>query len=143
MMLSIVFIGFSIALALLLFLVFKLHKITQHQARQIEEIEGRSQSGKDDLALLSASAVGVDERIAQIEQRLFANEEQLSEKCRHEQGDSSYHSAIRRAQSGASFQQLVDECNVSREEAGLIIRLYGSGEQLNGDDSYGENRVDL
>lgn len=142
-MLSIFFAGFSIALALLLYLVFNLHKIIQRQADQIKEIENRLQAAKGDFALLLSSAGGVDEKMAQIEQRVFVTEEQLSENCRQDQGGSSYHSAIRRAQSGASLQQLVDECGVSREEAGLIIRLYGSEERLSGDDDLGENRVDL
>ncbi|RLA23628.1 MAG: hypothetical protein DRQ61_03390 [Gammaproteobacteria bacterium] len=143
LMISILFAGFSLALALLLFLLFKLHKVTQFQAGQAELFNSRLDSKENDLAALTISAVGMDRKIELLEQRLSEVEEQLLEVSQHEQGDSSYHSAIRQAQDGASFDQLVDECNISREEADLIVRLYGSSDSGLVSEWSDKNRVDL
>jgi hypothetical protein len=132
-MTSILFVGFAIALAILLYLLLKLLSISQFQAQKIEATELQLESEENNLAALIISAKGMDEKIVLLEQRLLNAEEQLLEASERSQEDPSYHSAIRQAQSGASVQELVDECNISREEADLIIRLYGSDEVVSAD----------
>ncbi len=127
-MTSVLFVAISIVLAILLYLLLRLFSITQFQAKKIDSAELRLESEKNDLATLIVSADGMDEKILFLEQRLMRLEEKLSEIGKRGQRESSYHSAIRQAQSGVGFQKLVDDCNISREEADLIVRLYGSDE---------------
>lgn len=126
MIIQILFVFIVVALSLLLYLLFKVKKMTRDQAEKIEFIEGELASESAKLAILSSTATGVDGRALSIEQRLTKLEFELEKSEQHEQGDASYHSAIRQAQSGSDRDRLVKECNISREEADLIVRLYGS-----------------
>ncbi len=126
MIIQILFVFIVIALTLLLYLLFKVKKLAQDQVEKIELIESNLASERSKIALLSSASIGVDGRALSIESRLLELECALEKSESNEQGDASYHSAIRQAKSGSGRESLVKECNISREEADLIVRLYGS-----------------
>jgi hypothetical protein len=79
---------------------------------------------KDDLRALCAGAVGTDERLARLEnrgRRLVERQEQLELR---DQGDRQYAPAIRMVQKGASIDELVSVCGISRGEAELISMMH-------------------
>jgi hypothetical protein len=120
------FVVIVVVLTLLFYLLFKVKKLTQDQAEKIALIEDKLASENTKVALFSSAAMGVDGRVLSLELRLSELECALEESESKEKGDASYHSAIRQAKSGSDRESLVKECNISREEADLIVRLYGS-----------------
>jgi hypothetical protein len=101
----------------------RLMKLHQLQSERIRALQNQ-------LAALCAGAVGTDERILRFEQTLGKirdHQHTLDLSANSQQG---YDHAIRLARKGAGIEQLIDNCNLSDEEAHLISRLHGrDGEQ--------------
>lgn len=79
---------------------------------------------RQDVRGLCAGAVGLDERIARIEQtgrRLKERQEQLELR---DQGERLYSQAIRMVHKGCGVDELVSVCGLSPNEAELIIRMH-------------------
>lgn len=80
---------------------------------------------RQSISGLTAGAVGVDRRI----QRLEANGKALAERQEtfeiQQADDQPYGHAIRLVQQGAGVARLVDELELSENEAELIVRLHG------------------
>lgn len=79
---------------------------------------------KDDLRGLCAGAVGIDERLARLEsrgRRLIERQEQLELR---DQGERLYAPAIRMVHKGASVDELVSVCGLTRGEAELISMMH-------------------
>lgn len=98
---------------------YRLYKLNQHQAAKIASLQNQ-------LAVLCAGAVGTDERIIRFEQTLHQLKEQQHTLDLGVNTQQSYDHAIRLARKGASITQLIDNCNLSDEEAHLISRLHSS-----------------
>jgi L-asparaginase II len=101
---------------------YRLYKLNQQQTAKIASLQNQ-------LAVLCAGAVGTDERIIRFEHTLHQLKEQqhtLDLGINNQQG---YDHAIRLARKGASINQLIDNCNLSDEEAHLISRLHSSDHQ--------------
>lgn len=101
---------------------YRLYKLNRQQTVKIASLQSQ-------LAILSAGAVGTDERIVRFEQTLHQLKEQqytLDLGINTQQG---YDHAIRLARKGASINQLIDSCNLSDEEAHLISRLHNGEHQ--------------
>jgi hypothetical protein len=78
------------------------------------------------LSALCAGAVGADNRIVKFEQVLNQLKEHQNTLDLGMSSQHSYDHAIRLARKGAGMDQLIDNCNLSDEEAHLINRLHGS-----------------
>ncbi len=79
---------------------------------------------RQDVRGLCAGAVGLDERLARIEQsgrRLKERQEQLELR---DGGERLYSQAIRMVQKGSKADELVSVCGLSRNEAELIIMMH-------------------
>lgn len=108
--------GLSLLLvAMMMLRVYKLHKV---QSAQIIALERQ-------LAGLCAAAVGADERVVKFEQMLNKLREQQNTVDLGSGRQQGYEHAIRLARKGVSVDQIVDNCNLSDEEARLISRLHG------------------
>jgi len=85
------------------------------------------QNSKDIAGLCSAAVFvdnklsGSDEQLKQLIDRLIEVEQNYERQL-----DQSYHTAIQHIHQGASVNELMDACGLSREEAVLLIRLHGS-----------------
>jgi len=99
---------------------YRLFKLNQHQAAKITGLQ-------DQLSVLCAGAVGSDKKISRFEQTLNQlKEHQNTLDLGMSSQQHNYDHAIRLARKGVSMNQLIDNCNLSDEEAHLINRLHGS-----------------
>lgn len=133
----------SILMAVTLFIalvwvVFSYKKLKQELSILRDDVERNNK----DIAGLCSAAVSVDSRLLSsseqlkgVVEKVMDSHEQLKdivEKVtgfeRHGQQESSsqpYHSAIQRIHDGASAEELIKQCGLSRDEAVLLIRLHG------------------
>ena len=97
----------------------RLLKMHQHQAEQIHAL-------KNQLSALCEGAAGTDDRILRFEQTLNKlRDHQHAIDLTANSSQPSYDHAIRLARKGAGIAQLIDNCNLSDDEAHLISRLHG------------------
>ncbi len=98
---------------------YRLFKLNKAQAAKIADLQNQ-------LSALCAGAVGADNRIVKFEQVLNQLKEHQNTLDLGMSSQHSYDHAIRLARKGAGMDQLIDNCNLSDEEAHLINRLHGS-----------------
>ncbi len=99
--------------------LFHSHKITSQQAEKIAGLQNQ-------LAILCSGAVGTDQKIGRFEVTLSQLKEYqntLDLGLSHQPG---YDHAIRLAKKGVDTKHLIDNCNLSHEEAHLISRMHGA-----------------
>ncbi len=115
------------SILMLIVLLWLLHE-NRKLKRDFKGLAERVESNSKDIAGLCSAAVTVDSRMQEHDGVL----KMLSEKIAHyEEQDSQngntaqpYHSAIQKIHQGASVNDLVSECGISRDEAVLLIRLH-------------------
>ena len=93
-------------------------RLQRQQAEKISALQAQ-------LSALCAAAVGGDERILRFEQTLNKLREHQHSLDLNIGGQPGYEHAIRLARKGGSIEQLIENCNLSDEEAHLISRLHG------------------
>lgn len=99
---------------------YRLFKLNRMQAEKIAGLQNQ-------LSVLCAGAVGTDNRIHKFEQTLTTLQERHNTlSLGTTSSPQSYEHAIRLARKGVSIEQLIDNCNLSDEEAHLISRLHGN-----------------
>ncbi len=99
---------------------YRLFKLNQHQAVKIAGLQ-------DQLSVLCAGAVGSDKKIVRFEQTLNQlKEHQNTLDLGMNSQQHNYDHAIRLARKGVGINQLIDNCNLSDEEAHLINHLHGA-----------------
>lgn len=103
----------------LLITSYRFFRLSRAQASQITSLQQQ-------LSALCSAAVGSDERIVRFEQTLMKIREQQNAMDSGQPQQQSYEHAIRLARKGVDINQLIDNCNLSEEEALLITRLHGA-----------------
>ena len=101
---------------------YRFFRLSRSQATQISALQQQ-------LSALCSAAVGSDERIVRFEQTLMKIREQQNSMDLGQPQQQSYEHAIRLARKGVDINQLIDNCNLSEEEALLITRLHGMQRQ--------------
>jgi len=106
--------------------IFKQKKRINSYDQRIEELWKKIEVMQHDVSALCASGLGVDERVGGTEKRVRSLLERLEEL---EESDSSEHlqefqNAIRLAQEGATSDEIVEKCNLTLDEATLLLRLH-------------------
>lgn len=101
---------------------YRFFRLSRAQASQITSLQQQ-------LSALCSAAVGSDERIVRFEQALMKIREQQNTMDLGQPQQHSYEHAIRLARKGVDINQLIDNCNLSEEEALLITRLHGAQRQ--------------
>ncbi len=114
--------GFILAIVIVTITGYRLLKLNQTQAAKIADLQSQ-------LSALCAGAVGADNRIIKFEQMLNQLKEHQNTIDLGMSSQHSYDHAIRLARKGVGMDQLIDNCNLSDEEAHLINRLHGSQNQ--------------
>ena len=114
--------GFILAIVIVTITGYRLLKLNQTQAAKIADLQSQ-------LSALCAGAVGADNRIIKFEQMLNQLKEHQNTIDLGMSSQHSYDHAIRLARKGVGMDQLIDNCNLSDEEAHLINRLNGSQNQ--------------
>lgn len=95
--------------------LLKLYKL---QTERIHNLQNQ-------LSALCEGAAGTDERILRFEQTLAKIRDHQHALDLTANSQPAYDHAIRLARKGANIEQLIDNCNLSNEEAHLISRLHG------------------
>jgi len=118
----------SMAVVMLFLLVYKQKRLTKSLESSVAEVCKKFETIQRDISALCASGVGVDERVGGTERRvrsLIGRLEELeeSEAFEHLQ---EFQGAIELAQKGADIDEIVEKCNLTVDEAGLLIRLHKS-----------------
>lgn len=111
--------GSLLLTAIIANIFYKLHKINQLQAKDITSLQNQ-------LSTLFAGAVGTDDRILQFGLLLNQMKESQNTLSMSVPTEHNYDHAIRLARKGVEMEQLIDNCNLSNEEAHLISRLHGA-----------------
>lgn len=102
---------------------YRLFKLNKMQTEKIAGLQSQ-------LSVLCAGAVGTDDRIHKFEQTLSTLQERHNTlSLGTTSSPQSYEHAIRLARKGVAVEQLIDNCNLSDEEAHLISRLHGDEDQ--------------
>jgi len=96
----------------------RLLKLYQLQSERIRTLQNQ-------LSALCEGASGTDERILQFEQTLGKVRDHQHSLDLRANSQPGYDHAIRLARKGAGIEQLIDNCNLSDEEAHLINHLHG------------------
>jgi len=122
MMLYSLYALFGLLAIFLLVMSYRFFRLSRAQATQINALQQQ-------LSALCSAAVGSDERIVRFEQTLMKIREQQSTLDLGQPHQQSYEHAIRLARKGVDVNQLIDNCNLSEEEALLISRLHGARRQ--------------
>jgi hypothetical protein len=108
----------AITITVVIITGFNAFKLFQQQALKISSLQNQ-------IAALSAGAVGLDKRVLQFEQALNKMKEHQNTIDVGIAPTHNYEQAIRLARKGMASSQLIDNCNLSSEEAHLISRLHG------------------
>jgi hypothetical protein len=111
------FLVFSFALAAVTFTAWR-----RTARRQTEEIMAQSRALLDQLADLGTRLASTDQRVAQLAERL---DQPQARATSAPAGQPGYQIAIRLARGGASAEELVSGCGLTRSEAELVRRLHG------------------
>ena len=98
---------------------FRAFNVFIQQSRKINALQNQ-------VAALSAGAVGLDKRVLQFEQALNKMKEHQNTIDVGIAPTHNYEQAVRLARKGMDSRQLMDNCNLSAEEAHLISRLHGA-----------------
>lgn len=112
------------------------HKKLKQEHQQLTK---QIQRTHDDLAGLCAAAIAVDSRMAATENRLeylidhlgsnqtAPSQPDIDETLELDQAPQGYGLAIEKIRQGASLEELVKTCALTRDEAVLLMRLHGKG----------------
>ncbi|RDH87254.1 MAG: DUF2802 domain-containing protein [endosymbiont of Escarpia spicata] len=113
-----------LVLAVLVFIVLSYRQTNRTQERLAEAMR-EVEILKQTVGALCSSSVGVDKRVNRIERHGRDLEERQESMEYQRGGEPPYAEAIRLVQEGAKADRLMDELNISRGEADLIVMLHG------------------
>lgn len=133
---DVVLIALSIVIALLLLMAAVLIYLWRERNKlkqDIQALDKKLQGSIDDVAGLCSAAVTVDQRLALNESRLTGVLENMHEPqtpARYdepieEEQPQGYELAIEKIRRGATVEDLVKSCGLTRDEAVLLVRLHG------------------
>ena len=105
---------------LLVFLLLRLRLREEEGERLRQEV----QRLRDDLGALCSGAVGVSERVARIEQKLQRVSERQEQMGSTTPESQPYDQAVELARKGASAEELVKQCGLTKGEADLVVMMH-------------------
>jgi len=129
---AVITVGIAIVVVLLV-LVRAYSKLRQ----EYQALTNTLNASNNDIAGLCSAALTVNSRITSSEELLSELSAALAE-IQHnsaadplpsESSETSYSAVIQKVRSGASVNELMHNCGLSRDEAALLIRLHGSSGQ--------------
>lgn len=82
-----------------------------------------------DLAALSAGSIGLGERLLRIERNQKLIAQRLEQLELHANGNASYSQAINLVKQGMNKQDLMESCEMSEAEAGLLMTMHENERQ--------------
>lgn len=100
-----------------------------HRTRQrCEDLEKWLKKNTSDLAAFEKAAMGAGERLMRMEQQVRRLVERQDQVEMYSSNSRPYSQAIQLVQRGASVEELISTCGLTRGEAELICVLHGTRE---------------
>lgn len=100
-----------------------------HRTRQrCEDLEQWIKKNTSDLAAFEKAAMGAGERLMRMEQQVRRLVERQDQVEMYSSNSRPYSQAIQLVQRGASVEELISTCGLTRGEAELICVLHGTRE---------------
>jgi CII-binding regulator of phage lambda lysogenization HflD len=118
-----IIISITVALAAVLtWLVFENRKLKQ----RFNILSSYVERNNKDIAGLCSAAISVDSKLSDSSVKLNDIAEKVTDIKQHDQQASQpYQNEIQRVRDGASAEELIQQCGLSRDEAVLLIKLHG------------------
>ncbi len=91
---------------------------------RLETQQDRARQIRQDVGALCAGAVGVGERMLRLERRLRNVGERQERLELSDPGERPYAQAIRMVHRGASLEEIVSSCDLTRTEAQLLVMMH-------------------
>ncbi|AEG02406.1 DUF2802 domain-containing protein [Methylomonas methanica] len=126
--------GVVLVLLVLAAALFSLWRQQKRLKQEYQLLRSQLQRSSDDVAGLCAAAIAVDKRLSESETHLNqmldavnAPEPEYNELvvAKEEDPQGGYSLAIEKIHRGASLDELVKSCGLTRDEAVLLMRLHG------------------
>ena len=93
----------------------------------IKESDRQRETVKRELQELRSGTIGVGRRMLELEDRTSKQDARLDEVNQQDPQAKLYSRAMKMVDLGASIDELIQECELPKAEAELIIRLHGKG----------------
>jgi len=95
---------------------------------QVNKVWGKIAIIQRDVSALCTSGLGVDERVVSSERRVRKILERLDELEEHDSHEylQEFQGAVKLAQEGSDVDEIVERCNLTVDEAKLLISLHKS-----------------
>lgn len=122
-------IAFVLGVILLLTVGQVVSLLQLHRTRQrCEDLEKWLKKNTSDLAAFEKAAMGAGERLMRMEQQVRRLVERQDQVEMYSSNSRPYSQAIQLVQRGASVEELISTCGLTRGEAELICVLHGTRE---------------
>ncbi|WP_144209900.1 DUF2802 domain-containing protein [Shewanella donghaensis] len=90
----------------------------------VKENDRQRESLKRELQELRSGTIGVGKRVLELEQKISKQSEIIEEASQQDPQSKLYSRALKMVALGAGVEELVQECELPKAEAELIIRLH-------------------
>lgn len=98
--------------------------LLNHGRRKFSKRLNQMQDLQNDLRAITAAAIGVGERVLELERRQRRLSERQEQLDNYDPANLSYEQAIRMVKNGAAADELVDVCGLSESEAELVTLMH-------------------
>ncbi len=93
----------------------------------IKESDRQRETVKRELQELRSGTIGVGKRMLELEKRTSKQDARLDEASQQDPQAKLYSRAMKMVDLGAGVDELIQECEIPKAEAELLIRLHGKG----------------
>ncbi|WP_076540273.1 DUF2802 domain-containing protein [Shewanella sp. UCD-KL21] len=90
----------------------------------VKENDRQRETVKRELQELRSGTIGVGKRVLELEQKLTKQSQRLEEASQQDPQSKLYSRALKMVGLGAGVDELINECELPKAEAELIIRLH-------------------
>ena len=90
----------------------------------VKESDRQRETVKKELQELRSGTIGVGRRVVELEQKIGKQSELIEEASQQDPQSKMYSRALKMVGLGAGIEELMQECELPKAEAELIIRLH-------------------
>jgi hypothetical protein len=103
--------------------VLMLRAVRRYRCR-LDSQELQIDNLRNDVRALCTGAVGLGERVSRIDERSRRIHERQEQLQMRDPGERTYAQAIRMVQNGATIDEIIKVCEISRGEADLLMMMH-------------------
>ena len=116
-----------LCLSAIVYLLFQTRKLTRKVASLtllVKESDRQRETFKVELQELRSGSIGVGRKVTSLEKKLNQQSEILEEASHQDPQAKLYSRALKMVNLGAGIEELMQECELPKAEAELILRLH-------------------